>query len=179
VLLASACLPQLFPAVEIDGELYWDGGFASNPPVRALIEAGALPDIVLVRTTPVERPDPPTSGAAVLERAEEMTFGTALRQELRSLALAQQLLADLPSGPGVLARLRDARLHVIGAEEEFRALKLGSHQDPSWAFLQEMRSLGHTAADRWTEAHLSSVGRRSTVDLSDFAGPVLEGQLGA
>jgi NTE family protein len=174
VLLASSCLPQLFPAVEIDGEPYWDGGFASNPPLRALIEAGAPADIVLVRTTPVERPDRPTSAAAILERTEEMTFGAALRQELRSLALAQRLLADLPSVPGVLGRLRDARLHVIGAEEEFRALKIGSHQDPSWTFLQELRKLGHRTADQWLAADLASVGLRSTVDLSDFAEPVLE-----
>jgi NTE family protein len=179
VLLASSCLPQLFPAVEIDGEPYWDGGFASNPPLRALIEAGAPADIVLVRTTPVERPDRPTSAAAILERTEEMTFGAALRQELRSLALAQRLLADLPSAPGVLARLRDARLHVIGAEEEFRALKLGSHQDPSWAFLLELRKLGHAGADRWLAADLASVGVRSTVDLSDFAEPFLEPIIGA
>ncbi|MBV1796477.1 hypothetical protein [Siccirubricoccus sp. G192] len=106
-----------------------------------------------------------------------MTFGSALRQELRSLALAQRLLADLPSAPGVLARLRDARLHVIGAEEEFRALKIGSHQDPSWAFLQEMRALGHSAAERWLTADLASVGIRSTLDLSGFAGPVLEPQI--
>jgi NTE family protein len=178
VLLASSCLPQLFPAVQIGGEAYWDGGFASNPPLRALIEAGAPADIVLVRTTPVERPELPTSGAAVLERTEEMTFGAALRQELRSLALAQRVLADLPAAPGVLARLRDARLHVIGAEEAFRALKPGSHQDPSWAFLQQMRGLGHAAADRWLEADLAAVGTHSTVDLSGFAGPMLEPHLG-
>jgi NTE family protein len=179
VLLASSCLPQLFPAVEIDGEPYWDGGFASNPPLRALIEAGAPADIVLVRTTPVERPERPTSAAAILERTEEMTFGAALRQELRSLALAQRLLADLPAVPGVLARLRDARLHVIGAEEEFRALKIGSHQDPSWTFLQELRELGRRTADRWLMADLASVGVRSTVDLSDFAEPILEPGIGA
>ena len=96
-LLASACLPQVFPAVEIDGEAYWDGGYASNPPLRALVEAGAPADIVLVRTTPVERPDPPAGAAGVLERADEMVFAAALRQELRSLAVAQRLLADLPS----------------------------------------------------------------------------------
>jgi NTE family protein len=179
VLLASACLPQLFPAVEIEGEPYWDGGFASNPPLRALIEAGAPADIVLVRTTPVERPGLPRSSAAIVERTEEMTFGGALRQELRSLALAQRVLADLPSAPGVLARLRDARLHVIGAEEEFRALKIGSHQDASWAFLQEMRELGHGAADHWLAAHLDAIGVRSTMDLADFAGPVLEPHISA
>lgn len=172
-LLASACLPQLFPAVEIDGEEYWDGGYASNPPLRALVEAGAPADILLVRTTPVERPDPPAGAAGVLDRAAEMTFGAALRQELRSLALAQRSLADLPApAPGVLARLRDARLHEIGAEEEFRALRGGSQRDARWGFLQSMRDLGR-AADRWPAARLAHVGLRSMVDLSGFAGPVL------
>jgi NTE family protein len=104
-----------------------------------------------------------------------MAFGAALRQELRSLALAQHFLADLPaSAVGALARLRDARLHVIGAEEEFRGLKVGSHRDASWRFLQDMRDLGRSAADRWLEADLASVGVRSTMDLSGFAGSVLD-----
>ncbi|MGG5819542.1 patatin-like phospholipase family protein [Falsiroseomonas sp. HW251] len=174
VLLASACLPQLFPAVEIDGEPYWDGGFASNPPLRPLIEAGAPPDILLVRTTPVARPGVPIGATAILERTEEMTFGAALRQELRSLALAQRVLEDHSEAWGVLARLRDARLHVIGAEQEFRALKTGSHQDASWAFLHSMRELGHEAADRWLATDRAGVGVRSTLDLSQFRGPVLE-----
>lgn len=170
VLLASACLPQLFPAVEIDGEPYWDGGYASNPPLRALIEAGAPADLLVVRTMPVERLDLPTSAAGLLERTNELAFGAALRHELESLAFAQRLLADRPqAAPGVLARLREARLHMLGAEEAFRALKGGSHQDPTTAFLQEMRELGHVAADQWLAANLASIGVRSTVNLSDFA----------
>ena len=74
-LLASACLPQLFPAVEIDGEAYWDGGYASNPPMRALVEAGAPSDIMLVRTTPVERPDPPAGASGVLEGCPSRCWG--------------------------------------------------------------------------------------------------------
>jgi hypothetical protein len=93
--------------------------------------------------------------------------------------VAQRLLADLPSAPpGVLARLREARLHAIGAEEEFRALKGGSQRDASWGFLQSMRDLGHRAADRWLGEHLASVGVRSTVDLAALAGPVLDPGLG-
>ena len=179
VLLASACLPQIFPPVEIEGELYWDGGYASNPPLRPVIEAGAPPDILLVRTTPVQRPDPPLSSAAIRERQEEMTFGAALRQELRSLAVAQRLLEGLPEMPGVLGRLRAARLHVISAEEAFRALKPGSHNDPSWSFLSEMRELGHATAERWIAENLPAIGRHPTVDLCEFAGPMLEGPLHA
>jgi NTE family protein len=181
VLLASACLPQLFPAVEIAGEAYWDGGYAANPPVRALVEAGAPADLVLVRTTPVERPDSPAGAAEVAERADEMAFGVALRQELRSLAVAQRLLADLPpeATPGTLARLCGARLHAIGAEEAFRALRAGSHRDASWGFLREMRDLGRAAAERWLATDLAEVGVRSTMDLSAFAAPAVETAIGA
>ena len=177
-LLASACLPQLFPAVEIDGEAYWDGGYASNPPLRALVEAGAPADVLVVRTTPLERPGVPTGATAVQNRANEITFGAALRQELRSLGLVQRALADAPSLPEPLARLRDARVHMIGAEEEFQALHGGSAQDPSWGFLSEMRALGHAAADRWLEENLPAVGRCPTLDLAPFAGPTIEGGLG-
>jgi NTE family protein len=109
-----------------------------------------------------------------------MTFGAALRQELRSLALAQRSLANLPLPPpgSVLARLRAARLHEIGAEDEFRALKGGSHRDASWGFLRDMHDLGHRAADRWLGEHLVDLGVRPTVDLAALAGPGLEPGLG-
>jgi NTE family protein len=175
VLLASACLPQLFPPVEIEGEPYWDGGYASNPPLRALIEAGAPADLLIVRTMPIERPDTPTSAAGLADRINELTFGAALRNELSALASAQLEVAGRPQpAPGILARLRATRVHMIGAEEAFRALKGGSYQDPTAAFLEEMRALGYAAADKWLVENLSSVGVRSTVDLSAFATPVAE-----
>ena len=177
-LLASACLPQLFPAVEIDGEAYWDGGYASNPPLRPLIEAGAPSDVLVVRTTPLRRPRTPTDAASVQERSNQLTFGSAQRQELRSLAVAQDFLADIPVSLGPLARLRETRMHMIGAEEEFQTLKAGSAQDPTWSFLSSMRDLGHSAADRWLKENLALVGARSTLDLTQFAGPRLRGDLG-
>ena len=94
VLLASACLPQIFPPVDIEGEAYWDGGYASNPPLRPLIEAGAPADVILVPTAPMERLEPPHGAADIRERSAEIAFGTALRLELRSLAMAQRLLAE-------------------------------------------------------------------------------------
>jgi NTE family protein len=176
-LLASACLPQLFPAVEIGGEAYWDGGYASNPPLRPLIEAGAPSDVLIIRTTPLERPEVPAGTMPIQDRVNEITFGAALRQELRSFELAQRSLADTPSLPAPLARLRDARLHMIGAEHEFRALHGGSKQDPSWTFLTEMRELGHASADRWLAVNLPAVGVQSTLDLAPFAGPTIGAEL--
>ena len=177
VLLASACLPQVFPPVEIEGELYWDGGYASNPPLRPLVEAGAPADVILVPTGPRERPEPPHGAAGVRERAAELAFNTALRQELRTLAVAKRLVAELPEPPPPgtgLARLREARLHVIGAEEAFRALPGGSALDVRWGHLRELRDLGRGAAGRWLGENLAAVGVRPTLDLDRFAAPPVE-----
>ena len=177
VLLASACLPQLFPPVEIEGELFWDGGYASNPPLRPLIEAGAPPDVILVPTRPRERPEPLHGAADIRERAAEFAFSTALQLELRTLAVAQRLVAELPEAPPPgtgLARLREARLHVIGAEEAFRALPGGSATDARWDSLQRLRDLGRDAAERWLDENLTAVGTRPTLDLAEFAGPAVE-----
>ena len=181
-LLASARLPQVFPAVEIDGEPYWDGGYASNPPLRALVEAGAPADIVLVRTTPVERPDPPRGAAGVLERADEMTFGAALRQELRSLALAQRSL----SANSASARRRAACWHGCAPPGCMRSAprkssarsRAAATATRVGAFLRDMHDLGHRAADRWLGEHLVDLGVRPTVDLAALAGPGLEPGLG-
>lgn len=177
VLLASSCLPQLFPPVEIDGELYWDGGYASNPPLRPLIEAGAPADVILVPTAPMERPEPPHGAADIRERAAEIAFGTALRLELRSLAMAQRLLAELPEPPPAgtgLARLHEARLHVIGAEAEFRALPGGSALDARWTSLRHLHDLGYRTAERWLADNLAAVGGHATLDLARFARPAVE-----
>lgn len=102
--------------------------------------------MLIVRITPLERP------------------------KLRTLALAQDVLAGVPDLSPVLARLRGARLHMIGAETEFRAMQGGSRQDPTWTFLLEMRDLGHLAANRWLEGNVVEIGQRSTLDLAQFLG---------
>ena len=171
VLLASACLPQLFPPVEIGGERYCDGGFASNPPLRPLIEAGAPTDVILVRTTPVERPEPPEGIGDIRGRAAELAFASALRYELCSIETVQRLLAELPdaAAPGTaLARLRDARLHAISAEEAFRALPFGSALDTRWGSFCQLHQLGRGAAERWLNENLSAVGVRPTLDLASL-----------
>lgn len=164
-LLASSCLPQLFPAVEIDGEAYWDGGYSSNPPVRPLIEGGAPSDVLIVRTLPPERAGLPTGSAAVKDRLSEITFGTPLRGELRSLAVAQSSLEGVSDLPPPLARLRDARVHMIVPELGFDT---SSALHPTWSSLSEMRELGHVAADRWLAENLPALGLRSSLDLGQF-----------
>jgi NTE family protein len=170
-LLASACLPHVFPAVRIGGEAYWDGAYASNPPLRPLIEAGAPSDIIVIRSTALERPDVPVQPSRIIDRVSELACGGALRQELRSLAIAQRMLPEVPDLPmgGVLARLRDARVHMIGDDHTFRSLHGGSELDPSWGFLAQMREAGHAAAERWLASNLPALGRHSSFDLAALA----------
>ncbi len=170
-LLASACLPHVFPAVRIGGEAYWDGGYASNPPLRPLIEAGAPADVIVVRTTPSERPDVPLFAGEIVDRLSELAFGAALRQELRALATARRLLAEVPDLPegGALARLRDARVHMIGDDRALRSLRTGSELDPSWGSLLRVRELGIDAAERWLAAARGALGQRSSFDLAALA----------
>lgn len=150
MLLASACLPQLFPPVEID----WDGGFASNPPLRPLIEAGAPTDVILVRTTPVERPEPPEGIGDIRGRAAKFAFASALRYELCSIETVQRLLAELPD--------------AISAEEAFRALPFGSALDARWGSFRQLHQLGRGAAELWLNENLSAVGVRPTLDLASL-----------
>ena len=173
VLLASACLPELFPTVEIDGEPYWDGGFTSNPPLRMLIEAGVPEDVIIIRATPASRPEAPSGAARIHHRIAEIAFGSPLRQELRSIAVAQHLLSEQPEVSGVLGRLRDVRLHMIGAEEEFQALG-DTHPYPSWAFLRKMHAIGIETTDAWLAANCRAIGHRSSLDLSALAPPDTE-----
>ncbi|MGI3904178.1 MAG: hypothetical protein ACRYF1_27220, partial [Janthinobacterium lividum] len=128
-------------------------------------------DIIVIRNTPLERPDVPLQPGRISDRVNEIAFGGALRAELRSLAVAQQILPEVPSLPdgGVLARLRDARVHMISDDTMFRSMHGGSALDPSWKFLVQMREAGHVAAERWLAANLVAVGSHSSFDLAALA----------
>src|SRR3954463_16246532 len=113
----------------------------------------------------MECPEPPHGAADIRERSAEIAFGAALRLELRSLAMAQRLLAELPEPPPPgtgLARLREARLHVINADEALRALPSGSALDARWSLLRQLRDLGRSNAERWLSDNLAALGTRPT-----------------
>jgi NTE family protein len=110
VLLASACLPTMFRAVEIDGEAYWDGGFTGNPTITPLVRETDAHDSILVQINPRERADTPRSAADILNRLNEISFNSPLMKELRMIALLRQV-ADPGTGEG--ARWAHMRTHRI------------------------------------------------------------------
>ena len=101
VLLASACLPTMFQAIEIDGEAYWDGGYAGNPTITPLVRECVATTRSWCRSIRVERPGTPRSAREILNRLNEVSFNAALMKELRMIALLRQV-ADPGNGEGAL-----------------------------------------------------------------------------
>jgi NTE family protein len=161
VLLASACLPTLFQAVEIDGEAYWDGGFVGNPTITPLVRECDSQDTILVQINPRERPGTPRTAAEILNRLNEVSFNAALMKELRMIALLRQT-ADRGNGEG--ARWAAMRTHRI-MSDMMTGLGYSSKMNGERAFLRMLREEGRRAADEFLRHHGKDLGRRSTVDI--------------
>jgi NTE family protein len=161
VLLASACLPTMFRAVEIDGEPYWDGGYAGNPTITPLIRESDAHDTILVQINPRERPETPRSAADILNRINEISFNSPLMKELRMIALLRQV-ADPGTGEG--ARWAQMRTHRI-ATDLLTQLGASSKLNAERDFLALLRTEGRRAASQFLHASIADLGKRSTIDL--------------
>ncbi|MFG1462702.1 patatin-like phospholipase family protein [Xanthobacter sp. DSM 24535] len=164
--MASACLPFLFQAVEIDGVPYWDGGYMGNPPLFPLYEKAEAEDIILVQINPVVREQTPRTAAEIQNRINEITFNASLLSQLRAIDHATQLIEQ-----GLLTRwtlggsgYRRVRLHRIG-NGQLVDFDLSSKLNAEWAFLQHLRDVGRQAAEEFLTAHFDDLGKRSTLDL--------------
>ncbi|HEX5739802.1 MAG TPA: patatin-like phospholipase family protein [Hydrogenophaga sp.] len=169
--LASACLPMLFRAVEIDGEAYWDGGYAGNPSLMPLITESPADDLLLVQINPIERASVPTGAGDILDRINEVTFNASLVKEMRSIALLKQLIAD-EGRPGhayrnpLFQRVDALRVHLIDGGASLSPLGANSKTSTHWTFLSQLHDLGVQAADGWLNQHGDAIGVRSSLDLS-------------
>jgi NTE family protein len=161
VLLASACLPTMFQAIDIDGEPYWDGGYSGNPTITPLVRECKSRDTILVQINPVERMDCPRSASEILNRLNEVSFNAVLLKELRMIALLRQV-ADPGSSEG--AQWAGMRIHRV-ASEMMTELGASSKLNAEWEFFSLLRDEGRRSAQVFLETHASDLGRRSTLDL--------------
>ena len=161
VLLASACLPTLFQAVEIDGEPYWDGGYSGNPTITPLVRECTSRDTILVQINPVERPGTPRTARDILNRLNEVSFNAVLLKELRMIALLRQVAHPGDCEGALWAGMR---IHRI-ASEIMAELGYSSKLNAEWDFLCMLRGEGRRAADAFLASHGRDLGRRSSFDL--------------
>jgi NTE family protein len=164
VLLASACLPTMFQAVEIDGDAYWDGGYAGNPTMTPLIRECASSDTILVQVNPVERTGTPRTARDILNRLNEVSFNATLLKELRMMAILREV-ADAGNSEG--ARWAGMRIHRINSAM-MTNLGYSSKLNAEWDFLCMLRDEGRRSAEVFLETHSSDLGQRSTLDLEAF-----------
>jgi NTE family protein len=163
-LLASACLPQLFQAVEIDGEPYWDGGFAGNPTLFPLVTELQSDDTILVPINPIERPGTPRAARDILDRVNEISFNAVALKELKMLALLRRV-ADPGNTEG--ANWARMRMHVV-RNEVMVDLGYSSKLNAEWAFLTMLRDEGRKAAETFLAEHGDAIGKRSTLDFDSL-----------
>jgi len=161
-LLASACLPMLFRAVEINGECYWDGGYLANPAISPLINHCVSKDVIIVQVNPMNRPQVPNTAREILNRVNEISFNSSLVREMNGISTVTKLLEE---GAGKGRGYKPVHFHMIAAEDEMSGLGASSKFNADWKFLSYLHELGMATADRWLAEHFEAIGNESTLDM--------------
>ena len=164
--MASACLPLLFKAVEIDGQHYWDGGYSGNPALHPLIYQTDTSDILLVQINPIEHLELPHSGAEIMERMNEVTFNASLLAEMRAIEFVRRLLAEGKLDP---RRYKNVRMHRIDGGSLLAPFGADSKMRADLAFVRKLFAIGRSAGQAWLHAHRKDVGVRPTIKIADNA----------
>lgn len=160
--LASACLPFLFQAVEIDGVPYWDGGYMGNPVLWPLFYHCSTNDILIIQINPIVRPATPRSAMEIENRLNEITFNAALMGELRMIEFVTR---QIDAGRLSTKDYKHLNMHRIDGGEALAALQASTKLNAEWDFLTYLRDLGRKAAHRWLDLHFDDIGARSSFDL--------------
>ena len=174
VVMASACLPMLFQAVEIDGEAYWDGGYAGNPAIYPLIYNTDTSDVLIVHINPIARKQLPKRASDIYNRINEISFNSSLLREMRAIAFATRLIDDEWIKPEYRDRLKRLNIHAIRSDDVMSDFSVASKFETDWKFLTKLRDLGREAASIWLQTHFNKVGVTSSVDIRN---EYLEGKM--
>jgi NTE family protein len=174
MVLASACLPLVFQAVEIDGEAYWDGGYAGNPALLPLINDTDSDDLLLIQINPNRRDTVPTRARTILDRANEITFNASLLKELRTIALIKEVLEDAGRPDcayrrPLFRRIDNLRLHKLDPEEALTPFAASTKSQTNLSFLEQLRGIGRQAAENWLAKNGNQLGKKSTYPLPSQA----------
>jgi NTE family protein len=160
--LASACLPFLFQAVEVDGQHYWDGGYMGNPPLYPLIYHCDSRDVLIVQINPINIPELPTTAQAILDRINTLSFNSSLMREMRAINFVTRLV---DSGYDDEGRLKRMLIHTVDAEDVMARMGVSSKLNADWEFLTWLKDLGRQRAEDFLSANWDRLGKESTTDI--------------
>ena len=163
--MASACLPLMFQAVEIEGEAYWDGGYMGNPAIFPLIYECTSADVVVVHINPIARPDVPRTAAEILNRIDEISFNSSLMREMRAIAFVTRLIDENNIKQGSMKRML---VHSIAAEDFMQRLGVNSKLNADWEFLTHLRDAGRARTSEWLTSNFQHLAKQSSTDFGVY-----------
>ncbi len=163
MILASACLPYLYQAPEINGEFYWDGGYMGNPPIFPVIYNTDCQDVLIVQINPINIPEVPQTANAIFDRINTLSFNSSLMREMRAIHFVTSLIekGELDS-----AKYKHTYIHTIDAEEEMSKLTASSKMNLDMEFLQYLFNTGKEKADEFLKNHFAKIGNQSSTDIA-------------
>ena len=164
MLMASACLPTMFKAVEIDGEFYWDGGYMGNPSLYPLYTETDCADIILVQINPIRRDNIPRTSPEIMDRLNEITFNSPLLQEFRAIDFVSRLI---DSGRLDGTHYKKVRLHLVSGGESVDRYGATAKVNADFSMFEDLFQIGRTAAEEFLQEHFDSIGVRGTLDLKE------------
>jgi len=162
--LALACLPFLFQAVEIDGCAYWDGGYAGNPPIFPLIYDCDGRDVVIVDINPLRRAKLPTTASDIMNRINEISFNSSLMREMRAIAFVTKLIDERKILDNSMKRML---IHGIEAADVMAELGALNKLNADWDNLNHLMKVGRERTDAWLQNNFDRLGEESTVDIRE------------
>lgn len=162
--LASACLPFMFKAIEIDGEYFWDGGYMGNPPIFPIIYNCESADVILIMINPILTEDVPQSARAIMDRINTLSFNSSLMREMRAINFVNHLV---DSGFDDGGRLKKIRVHCIDAEDQMRNLGVSSKVNARPEFINWLFALGRERGNAFLQEHFDKIGRESSTEIED------------
>lgn len=160
--LASACLPFIYQAVEVNGDHYWDGGYMGNPAIFPLIYGCETSDVLVVHINPIERSTVPKTARDIMNRINEISFNSSLMREMRAVSFVTKLIDDGKLDSGEVKRML---VHAISADDVMKELGVASKLNADWSFLTHLQKTGRDRAQAWIDKNFDSLGVDSTVDI--------------
>ena len=165
--LASACVPQIYKAVEINGEHFWDGGYVGNPSLFPLLWEHDCNDLMVVQIEPTNYPKLPTNAHDIVDRAYDISFNTSLMREIRVINSLNRLVDH---GFDYDGQLEKVNIHFINTGEDLNNLDGSGKLNVSWDYLTYLRDFGQKNADSWIKENYDNIGVKSTFDVEKYFG---------
>jgi NTE family protein len=167
--MASSCLPNLFQAVEIDKEFYWDGGYLGNPAIFPLIYNSEVDDIIILHTNPFFRHTVPMNSSEIATRINEISFNSSLIRELRAIGFVTKLIDEDHIKDESKSLIKRKFVHSVRSDEIMHQFNMITKFKWDWDFLCHLHDLGYSAATNWLDTNFDYLGKKSTIDYNEFS----------